>query len=75
MALNHHVFQAGEGPVQINVEETIAAVGRMGQRGMHTTNMEIINIMFGIEEVQRSEDKDAADCCALKEIILRGILI
>lgn len=47
----------------------------MGQRGMHTTNMEILNIMFGNEEVQLSEDKDAADCCALKEIILRGILI
>lgn len=50
MALNHNTFQAGEGLVRTNAEETIAAVGRMGRRGMHTTDVEILNIMLGNEE-------------------------
>lgn len=47
LALNHHAFQAGEGLVRTDAEETIAAVGRMGRRGMHTTDVEILNIMLG----------------------------
>ena len=41
-----HVFQPGEGMVKGNVEETIRSVGRMGRVGMHSTDVEILNIML-----------------------------
>lgn len=46
MSLNGKVFQPGEGLVKRDVEETIASVGRMGRVGMHSTDVEILNIML-----------------------------
>ena len=47
LAVKGNVFQPGEGLTMSNVEETISAVGRMGREGMHTTDIEILNIMLG----------------------------
>ena len=41
------VFQPGEGLTMEDVEHTISAVGRMGRDGMHSTDLEILNIMLG----------------------------
>ena len=42
-----HVFQAGEGIVKETAELTIQSVGRMAKDGMHSTDVEILNIMLG----------------------------
>lgn len=47
LASKNHVFQPGEGLTMSDVEKTISAVGRMGREGMHTTDIEILNIMLG----------------------------
>lgn len=47
MAIEHHVFQSGEGIVQDNVEDTIKSVGYVGRVGMKSTDIEILNIMIG----------------------------
>lgn len=47
MAMEGHVFRAGEGIVVGDVEDTIANVARVGRDGMHTTDIEILNIMIG----------------------------
>lgn len=39
-------FQPGEGLVMDSVEETIESVGRMGRKGMHSTDLEILQIML-----------------------------
>lgn len=44
-----HVFQPGEGLVMDCVENTIECVGRMGREGMHSTDVEILQIMLGQE--------------------------
>ena len=41
-----NVFQPGEGLVMENVEDTIESVGRMGREGMHSTDLEILQIML-----------------------------
>lgn len=46
MAMEHHVFQPGEGIVQENVEDTIKSVGYIGRVGMKSTDIEILNIMI-----------------------------
>ena len=43
----NRVFQPGEGLVMDQVEDTIAAVGRMARDGMKSTDIEILNIMLG----------------------------
>lgn len=40
-------FRSGEGIVKDNVEQTIASVGRMAAKGMHSTDVEVLNIMIG----------------------------
>ena len=47
MSLKQRVFQPGEGLTMDSVEDTIAAVGRMGRVGMKSTDVEILNIMLG----------------------------
>lgn len=47
MAKDQQGFQHGEGIVKQNVEETIAAVGRMAASGMYRTDKEILDIMVG----------------------------
>lgn len=44
-----HAFQPGEGLVMDCVENTIECVGRMGREGMHSTDVEILQIMLGQE--------------------------
>ena len=46
LAMKGHVYQPGEGLVKNDVEETIAAVGRMGREGMKSTDVEILHIML-----------------------------
>lgn len=46
MAMEHHVFQPGEGIVQENVEDTIKSVGYIGRVGMKSTDIEILKIMI-----------------------------
>ena len=43
-------FQPGEGLVMHSVEDTIESVGRMGREGMHSTDVEILQIMLGANE-------------------------
>lgn len=38
-------YQAGQGIIKHDVEETIAAVGRLASRGMRTPDAEILQIM------------------------------
>ncbi len=45
-----HVFQPGEGMTMEDPEETIAAIGRMGRKGMKGTDVEILKIMLGQAE-------------------------
>jgi L-cysteine desulfidase len=47
MSMSGHAFQPGEGLVMDNVEDTIESVGRMGREGMHSTDVEILQIMLG----------------------------
>ena len=47
MGLHDRAFQPGEGLVEDDVEETIRSIGRMGRDGMHSTDLEILNIMLG----------------------------
>ena len=47
MSRKGRVFRPGEGLVEDDVEATIASVGRMGRDGMHSTDIEILNIMLG----------------------------
>ena len=47
MGLRDRAFQPGEGLVEDDVEETIRSIGRMGRDGMHSTDLEILNIMLG----------------------------
>lgn len=46
LAMKGHVYQPGEGLVKERVEDTVAAVGRMGRVGMHATDVEILHIML-----------------------------
>lgn len=47
MAMRGIVFEAGDGLVMDNAEETIKAVGYMGRYGMKNTDVEILNLMTG----------------------------
>jgi L-cysteine desulfidase len=47
MAMEGITFEAGEGLVQNEPEETIRAIGYMGKEGMKKTDVEILNIMIG----------------------------
>ncbi|SMC97836.1 serine dehydratase subunit alpha family protein [Sporomusa malonica] len=46
LAMNGKHYQAGNGIVKDDVEETIAAVGRIAHNGMRATDTEIIKIML-----------------------------
>ncbi len=46
MAKLGFVFQAGEGIVKQNVEQTIQSIGQMAKDGMKSTDVEILNIML-----------------------------
>lgn len=50
LSLRGHAFQPGEGLVMDCVENTIECVGRMGREGMHSTDVEILQIMLGQDE-------------------------
>jgi len=50
LSVRGHAFQPGEGLVMDCVENTIECVGRMGREGMHSTDVEILQIMLGQEE-------------------------
>ena len=47
LSVRGNVFLPGEGLTMDTVEQTISAVGRMGRKGMRTTDVEILNIMLG----------------------------
>lgn len=47
LSIHGHTFQPGEGLVMKNVEDTIESVGRVGREGMHSTDIEILQIMLG----------------------------
>ena len=47
MAKAGRVFAGGEGLVGDDIEKTIENIGRMGRDGMHSTDVEILNIMVG----------------------------
>ena len=47
MAMEHEVFQPGEGIVQDDPEKTIESVGRLGREGMRETDVEVLRIMVG----------------------------
>ena len=47
LSLRGLAFQPGEGLVMDSVEDTIESVGRMGREGMHSTDVEILQIMLG----------------------------
>ena len=49
MAKEGKCFGTGEGLVGDDIEETIENIGRMGRDGMHSTDVEILNIMVGQE--------------------------
>lgn len=46
LSLKKRVFEAGEGLVKEDVEQTITSIGRMGRDGMKATDVEILNIML-----------------------------
>ena len=47
MAFRGDGFQGGEGILSGNIEDTIRNVGRLGRKGMHETDIEILNMMIG----------------------------
>lgn len=47
LSRKNHVFKAGEGLVEEDVESTIQNLGRVGRIGMKSTDVEILNIMIG----------------------------
>ena len=49
LSLRGLAFQPGEGLVMESIEGTIESVGRMGREGMHSTDVEILQIMLGEE--------------------------
>ena len=54
MSLDDHVFQAGEGLVQNNVEDTIRSFGDVGKVGMKQTDIEILNIMLNKVDLSKT---------------------
>ena len=48
MVAQEKVFREGDGIVQLTVDETAEAVGRIASRGMVTTDKEIIRVMLGL---------------------------
>lgn len=46
LAMEGKSYQAGNGILKANVEETIAAVGRIAYKGMRATDIEILEIML-----------------------------
>ena len=51
MSMNDHQFQAGEGIVEQDVEETIKNMGYIGRVGMKSTDKEILNVMIDKADV------------------------
>lgn len=51
MSMNDKGFQAGEGLVEADVEETIKNVGYIGKVGMKSTDKEILNVMTDAVDV------------------------
>ncbi|MDD3402365.1 MAG: L-serine ammonia-lyase, iron-sulfur-dependent, subunit alpha [Hespellia sp.] len=47
LAMKGRVFQAGEGLVQDNAQDTIKAFGIVGKEGMKQTDVEVLNLMLG----------------------------
>ena len=47
MAMRGIRFEAGDGIVMENAEDTVKAVGYMGKNGMKQTDVEILNLMIG----------------------------
>ena len=47
MSTQDRVFGAGEGLVEEDIEKTIQNIGRMGRKGMRSTDIEILNMMIG----------------------------
>lgn len=46
MAMNDRVFDAGDGIIKNNIEDTIKSVGRLAHVGMKETDLEILKIML-----------------------------
>ena len=51
MSMSDKQFQAGEGIVEKNVEETIKNMGYIGRVGMKSTDKEILNVMIDKADV------------------------
>ena len=47
MAMRGIRFEAGDGIVMENAEDTVKAIGYMGKNGMKQTDVEILNLMIG----------------------------
>lgn len=47
MARTGRSFQAGDGLMKEDIEETIRSIGRLGAKGMKETDTEVLNIMLG----------------------------
>lgn len=47
MAFHNDYFKGGEGILSDDIEDTIRNIGRLGRKGMHDTDTEILNMMVG----------------------------
>ena len=57
MSMSDKQFQAGEGIVEKNVEETIKNMGYIGRVGMKSTDKEILNVMIDKADVDANLKK------------------
>lgn len=53
-----HCFQAGEGLVRDNVEDTIRNMGYVGRVGMKDTDVTILNLMINQKKYKRIKAKN-----------------
>ena len=57
MSMSDKQFQAGEGIVEKDVEETIKNMGYIGRVGMKSTDKEILNVMIDKADVDANLKK------------------
>ena len=56
-----HCFQAGEGLVRDNVEDTIRNMGYVGRVGMKDTDVTILNLMIDQKKSIKTKDLSGFD--------------
>lgn len=52
LAMKGRTFQAGEGLIQDNAQDTIKAFGIVGKEGMKQTDIEVLNLMIGNTDLE-----------------------